>query len=333
LNKQEIQELFKRFEEITAIVIGDSMVDSYLWGKVERVSPEAPIPIVSVIKKENRPGGAANVSLNLQALGAKPVLFSVTGDDEKGRRFRKLLEKNNLSTDGIFIDTQRVTTVKSRIISGGRHIARVDEESTDYIDDGLELQLFNAINKTIGNRKIDVIIFVDYDKGVITPSLFRKVNELANSRNILVAVDPKKRNFHMYEHVDLFKPNFKEFSEGIGQNIPKGDMKALKKAAEQLKKEKFFKFIFITLSELGVFLSNSESHTCYPAQIRHIADVSGAGDTVISTASLCLAAGVDPRIMAHISNIAGGLVCEKAGVVTIDKAVLSDELEKTAFDL
>jgi D-glycero-beta-D-manno-heptose-7-phosphate kinase len=333
VNKTDIQELFKRFEEITAIVIGDSMVDSYLWGKVERVSPEAPIPIVSVIKKESRLGGAANVSLNLQALGANPILFSVTGNDEKGRRFRKLLEKNNLITDGIFIDPQRVTTVKSRIISGGRHIARVDEESTEYIDAGLELQLYNAIKEAVTSRKTDVIIFVDYDKGVITPSLFKKVNALAKSRNIHVAVDPKKRNFHMYEHVDLFKPNFKEFSEGIGQNIPKGDMEALKKAAEQLKKEKLFKFIFITLSELGVFLSNSVSHTCYPAQIRHIADVSGAGDTVMSTASLCLAAGIDPRIMAHISNIAGGLVCEKVGVATIDRTVLSNELEKTVFDL
>jgi D-glycero-beta-D-manno-heptose-7-phosphate kinase len=333
VNKSEIHKIFKRFEEITAIVIGDSMVDSYLWGKVERVSPEAPIPIVSVIKKENRLGGAANVSLNLQALGAKPILFSITGDDEKGRRFRKLLEKNNLSTDGIFIDTHRVTTVKSRIISGGRHIARVDEESTEYIDDGLELLLFNAIKKAIGEQKPDVIIFVDYDKGVITPSLFKKVNALANSRNIPVAVDPKKRNFHIYDHVDLFKPNFKEFTEGIGQDITKGDMEALKNTAEQLKKEKFFKFIFITLSELGVFLSNSVSHTCYPAQIRHIADVSGAGDTVISTASLCLAAGVEPCIMAHISNIAGGLVCEKVGVVTIDRAVLSDELEKTGIEM
>ncbi len=332
MNKPDIEKLFNRFENINAIVIGDSMVDSYLWGKVERVSPEAPIPIVSVIKKENRLGGAANVSLNLQALGANPVLFSVTGDDEKGRRFRKLLEKNNLPASGIFIDNQRVTTVKSRIISGGRHIARVDEESTEYIDASLELLLFNAVKKTIENQRTDVIIFVDYDKGVITPSLFKKVNALAISKNIHVAVDPKKRNFHIYDHVDLFKPNFKEFSEGIGQNIQKGDMEALKRAAEQLKKEKFFQYIFITLSESGVFLSNSVSHTWYPAQIRHIADVSGAGDTVISTASLCLAAGVDPRLMAHISNIAGGLVCEKAGVVTIDRAVLADELEKTGFE-
>ncbi len=329
VDKSEIQQLFRKFENITALVIGDAMVDSYLWGKVERVSPEAPIPIVSVMKKESRLGGAANVSLNIQALGATPLLFSVIGDDEKGRRFRKLMEKNNLSTDGIFIDPHRITTVKSRIISGGQHIARVDEESTDFIDPDLELLIFNSIKRTIENRKIDVIIFVDYDKGVITPSLFKKVQVLAQEKNIPIAVDPKKRNFQVYDHVDLFKPNLKEFAEGIGQNIKKGDIETLKKAAEQYKKEKFFKFIFITLSELGVFLSNSVSQTYYPAQIRYIADVSGAGDTVLSVSSLCLASGVEPRIMALLSNIAGGLVCEKVGVVPIDRAVLSNELVKS----
>ena len=279
------------------------MVDSYLWGKVDRVSPEAPIPIVSVIKKENRLGGAANVSLNLQALGATPLLFSVIGDDEKGRRFRKLMDKNNLSTDGIFIDSHRITTVKSRIISGGQHIARVDEESTDFIDGDLELLIFNSIARTIENRKVDVIIFVDYDKGVITPTLFKKVHTLARQKGIYVAVDPKKRNFSLYDQVDLFKPNFKEFIEGIGLPLKKGDIDTLKKAAEQYKKEKSFKFIFITLSELGVFLSNSVSQTYYPAQIRYIADVSGAGDTVLSIASLSLAAGVDPRHMADRKSV------------------------------
>ena len=309
------------------------MVDSYLWGKVDRVSPEAPIPIVSVIKKENRLGGAANVSLNLQALGATPLLFSVIGDDEKGRRFRKLMDKNNLSTDGIFIDSHRITTVKSRIISGGQHIARVDEESTDFIDGDLELLIFNSIARTIENRKVDVIIFVDYDKGVITPTLFKKVHTLARQKGIYVAVDPKKRNFSLYDQVDLFKPNFKEFIEGIGLPLKKGDIDTLKKAAEQYKKEKSFKFIFITLSELGVFLSNSVSQTYYPAQIRYIADVSGAGDTVLSIASLSLAAGVDPRHMALLSNIAGGLVCEKVGVVPIDREILAKELEKIDFTL
>jgi rfaE bifunctional protein kinase chain/domain len=327
----KVQQLFDQFEKITAIVIGDAMVDTYFWGKVDRVSPEAPIPIVSVTKKENRLGGAANVSLNLQSLGATPLLFSVVGDDEKGRRFRKMMEKNNLYSDGIFTDPDRITTVKSRIICNGQHIARVDEESTDFINAGLELNIFNAIERTIGERKIDVIIFVDYDKGVITPSLFRKVHQLAKEKNIYIAVDPKKRNFSMYQQVDLFKPNFKEFIEGTGLVIQKGDLDKLKIAAEEYKKDKSLKLIFITLSELGVFISNGVSRTYYPAEIRYIADVSGAGDTVLSVSSLCLASNAAPHMMALLSNMAGGLVCEQVGVVPIDKNRLMKEMQKTGF--
>ncbi|HRV90022.1 MAG TPA: bifunctional ADP-heptose synthase [Prolixibacteraceae bacterium] len=331
MNLQEIDKLFDHFKGITALVIGDAMVDSYLWGKVERVSPEAPIPIVSVTNKESRLGGAANVSLNLQALGATPLLFSVTGDDEKGRRFRKLMEKNNLAASGIFVDPQRITTVKSRIICNGQHIARIDEESTEYIDSALEMMIFNAIHRTIESRKIDVIIFVDYDKGMITPTLFEKVHALAREKKIFVAVDPKRRNFHLYHEVDLFKPNFKEFVEGTGRPIRKGDLEILKKTAEDYKKEKSFKLIFITLSELGVFISNGVSQTYYPAEIRYIADVSGAGDTVLSVASLCLASNVPPQMMAHLSNMAGGLVCEQVGVVPINRDRFKKEMERSTF--
>lgn len=325
---KEIKSLFEQFREITALVIGDAMVDSYLWGKVERVSPEAPIPIVSVTKKENRLGGAANVSLNLQSLGATPLLFSVIGDDEKGKRFRKMMVKSKLSAEGIFVDPMRITTVKSRIISNGQHIARVDEESVDYISAELEGRIFEAIRNTIENRKIDVVIFVDYDKGMITPGLFEKVHELARQKGIVIAVDPKKRNFSLYHDVDLFKPNFKEFVEGTGRIILKGDLEQLKTAAERYKKEKSFRFIFITLSELGVFLSNSLSQTYYPAEIRYIADVSGAGDTVLAVAALCLATSAPPRLLAMLSNMAGGLVCEQVGVVPVNLERLMRESGK-----
>jgi D-glycero-beta-D-manno-heptose-7-phosphate kinase len=328
---KEVKALFEQFKKITALVIGDAMVDSYLWGKVERVSPEAPIPIVSITKKENRLGGAANVSLNLQSMGATPLLFSVIGDDEKGKRFRKMMEKNKLSSEGIFVDPSRITTVKSRIISNGQHIARVDEESTEFIDSVLESTIFSAIQHTIEHNKIDVIIFVDYDKGMITPSLFENVHALAKEKQIAIAVDPKKRNFSVYHEVDLFKPNFKEFVEGTGLNIRKGDLGHLKTSAEQYKKEKSFKFIFITLSELGVFISNGLSQTYFPAEIRYIADVSGAGDTVLSVASLCLASSAPPHLMAMLANMAGGLVCEQVGVVPINRDHFIREMEKANF--
>jgi len=329
VEKNEIRDLFRQFEKITALVIGDAMVDSYLWGKVERISPEAPIPIVSVTQKESRLGGAANVSLILQALGATPILFSVIGEDEKGDLFRRLMQKRGLSSEGILVDPRRITTVKSRIISNGQHIARVDEELTDFITPDLEAAMLKAVRQTVENRPVDVIIFVDYDKGVITPSLFRKINALAIEKGIPTAVDPKKRNFGLYENVDLFKPNFKEFVEGTERPVAKGDLEALKNAADRYRQEKLFKLIFVTLSELGVFISNGTSQSHFPANIRYIADVSGAGDTVMSVASLCLAAGIRPEVMAQLSNLAGGLVCEQAGVVPVDREQFSKELEKT----
>jgi rfaE bifunctional protein kinase chain/domain len=302
------------------------MVDSYLWGKVDRVSPEAPVPVVSVVTRENRLGGAANVSLNIRALGATPYLFSVVGDDDKGRKLKKLLAKEELSCEGIFTDSSRLTTVKSRIISKGQHIARVDEECTDEINSDLENAIVEAVGKFMNEKKIDVIVFVDYDKGVITPALFEKVNKMAISKGIPVAVDPKKRNFSYYKNVSLFKPNFKEFTDGIDIQIKKDDLETLSREIVLLKEKQNLKIIFITLSELGVFISNGTLEQYFPANIRYVADVSGAGDTVISVASLALAAGLDIKKIALMANLAGGLVCEKTGVVPINKNQLINEM-------
>ncbi|QIA10044.1 D-glycero-beta-D-manno-heptose-7-phosphate kinase [Draconibacterium halophilum] len=310
-----------------AIVIGDAMVDTYLWGKVDRLSPEAPVPIVSVTTRENRLGGAANVSRNIQALGATPLLFAVVGDDDNGKEFQNLLNKRNVSAEGIFIDPTRNTTVKNRIISSGKQIVRVDEESIDYISEEMENKLINAITLEIETTSVDVIVFVDYDKGVVTPNLFKTINELAQEKGIPTAVDPKKRNFRNYKNVSLFKPNFKEFVDGTGLPLMKGDLESLKAAAETFKTEQQLKLIFITLSELGVFISNGVNEQYYPVAIRDIADVSGAGDTVIGVASLAMAAGLPPKIMALMSNLAGGLVCEKVGVVPIDQTKLKKEMK------
>lgn len=321
-----VNQIFEDFSKMRAIVIGDAMVDTYLWGKVERLSPEAPVPIVAVTKRENRLGGAANVSRNIQTLGATPILFSVIGDDEKGKDFEELLGKREISSKGIFVDSSRKTTVKNRIISNGKHVARVDEESIEYISPEIERWLVEAITSEINSNKIDVIIFVDYDKGVVTPTLFETINNFARERGILTTVDPKRRNFKNYKNVSLFKPNFKEFVEGTGLSIAKGDLDAIKQAADEFKREQNLKLIFVTLSELGVFISNGVKEQYYPAVIRYIADVSGAGDTVISVASLALAAGLPPKTMALMSNLAGGLVCEELGVVPIDKKRLKKEM-------
>jgi rfaE bifunctional protein kinase chain/domain len=328
---KEVDQIFDRFSRMKVLVIGDAMIDTYLWGKVERISPEAPIPIVSVTKRESRLGGAANVSLNIQALGATPVLFSVIGNDENGRKFRKFLGRKNLSCEGIFTQAKRKTTEKSRIISNGQHVARVDEESTEYIEKEIENSLVAAVQKVISNSGVDAITFVDYDKGVITPNLFQSINKIAIEQGIPTVVDPKKRNFNCYENLTLFKPNFKEFVDGAGLAIKKGDIKALKEAANAFKVKQNFKYIFITLSELGVFISNGLKEQHYPAVIRDIADVSGAGDTVVSVASLAIAAGLAPKTMAMMSNLAGGLVCEKVGVVPIDREQLMNEMRTQKF--
>jgi len=331
VDNNEINQVFGKFGRIRALVIGDSMVDTYLWGKAERISPEAPVPVVSVTQRESRLGGAANVALNLLALGATPLLISVVGDDEKGRKFKKLLGKSNLSTEGIFEDITRMTTVKSRIISQGKHIARVDEETTDFIGAEMEGKIVSCVKKTLETGRIDVILFVDYDKGVITPALFNQVNELAVKKGIPTAVDPKKRNFCVYSNVTLFKPNFTEFTEGIASPIKKGDLEALKTAAEKFKTNQNINVMLITLSELGIFASNGEKEQYFPAEIRYIADVSGAGDTVLSVAGLALAAGVSQKTMALMANIAGGLVCEKPGVMPVDRERLVREMRLQNF--
>jgi rfaE bifunctional protein kinase chain/domain len=331
VNAADINQIFEKFSHMRVLVIGDAMIDTYLWGKVERISPEAPIPIVSVTRRESRLGGAANVSLNIQALGATPVLFSVTGNDENGRKFKRILEKKNLLSEGVFSEPKRKTTVKSRIISNGQHVARVDEESTEYIGTELENQLVLAIKNEMEHSTVDAIVFVDYDKGVITPTLFQKVNTMALEKGIPTSVDPKKRNFNCYRDIALFKPNFKEFVEGTGLALKKGDIKALKEAANTFKEKHNCQHIFITLSELGVFISNGSDEQHYPAVIRDIADVSGAGDSVVSVASLAMAAKLPPATMAMMANLAGGLVCEKVGVVPVDRQQLIKEMQMQKF--
>lgn len=328
VKKDYIEQVFNKFSALNVLIIGDAMVDSYLWGKVDRISPEAPIPIVTVTKQENRLGGAGNVSLNIQALGAKPILVSIIGDDEKGRIFAELMKENKLISEGIFVDENRMTTVKTRIISGGQQISRVDQEISTLIDDEFENKIFERIRKIIDERHIHIVIFVDYDKGLITANLIKNVIKLAKSKNIITVADPKSRNFNNYQHVDLFKPNFKEFKDGLKLQIEKTDMEELKKVSEKFKSENKIGLLFITLSELGVFLTNGVHQNYYPAEVRDIADVSGAGDTVIAAASLCLAAGLPVSVMAQLSNLAGGLVCEKLGVVPIDLEQLKKEVKK-----
>jgi D-glycero-beta-D-manno-heptose-7-phosphate kinase len=324
----DLSSVIDTFASHKVLIIGDVMIDSYLWGKVDRISPEAPVPIITWTSQENRLGGAANVALNVQSLGATPILCSVIGSDDRSKIFYELLGKQRMSSIGIIEDNERMTTMKTRIISNDQQMLRVDRENDKPLSSFVEKQFAIHINKIMCEEKISAIIFEDYDKGSITPNIISSVVEKAQAMQIPVLVDPKKRNFLAYDNTTLFKPNFKELNEGLKIEASKTNAESLFKAAQFLHKEKNIELLMITLSEAGVFISNGSEYKIIPAHIRSIADVSGAGDTVISVAALCLAAGMNPFTTAAVANMAGGLVCEKVGVVPIDKSLLKEEVLK-----
>ena len=324
-SKKEIIELFEKFNQLTALIIGDVMIDGYVWGKVERISPEAPVPVVQVTRKEDRLGGAANVAKNVRELGAKPIVCAVVGDDEKGQKLKQLLKDQEMDPAGIISSSERPTTVKTRIISSPQQIARIDEESTAPLSITEENSLIDRISELLSSQKIDVIIFEDYNKGVLTPRVIEKVISLAEKKNIPTTVDPKKDNFFAYKKATLFKPNLKELREGLKIEFDKRDVKALQNAESEMRNQLQNSISLITLSELGVFYSAAGDTGIIPAHPRDITDVSGAGDTVISVASLCLALGTEVAFLAALSNLAGGLVCERVGVVPVDRELLLQE--------
>jgi rfaE bifunctional protein kinase chain/domain len=320
--------LFDSFKNLNILIIGDVMIDAYLWGKVDRISPEAPVPIVSVNRKESRLGGAANVALNIKALAAHPIICSIVGDDVEGKEFLNLLTKENISASGMVRLPQRQTTVKTRVIGHNQQILRIDAETDAEIslaETDLVLAKFHQI---LADTEIHTIIFEDYDKGLITPYLIEKVTETAKTKNIPVIVDPKKRNFLAYQNVTVFKPNLKELKEGLKVDFDPKNLTDLENAVTLLKDKIKAKNIIVTLSELGVYALNDVKDQLTPAHIRNVADVSGAGDTVISVIATCIAAGADIFIAAQLGNLAGGLVCEKVGVVPVDKELLLQEALK-----
>jgi rfaE bifunctional protein kinase chain/domain len=323
-----IQETFKAFNKLNVLIIGDVMIDAYMWGNVNRISPEAPVPIVAITKKESRLGGAANVALNIQAMGANPILCSVIGDDDGATVFLDLLKKQKLSTKGILKNKKRVTTIKTRVIGSNHQLLRVDEEIESAIGNAETEALSAQIKKIIAGEKIDVIIFEDYDKGTITSGLIKNIVTIAKQKNIPTVVDPKKKNFMSYSGVTLFKPNLKELKEGLKVDFNHGNSKELEKIVAEFIKKQNINTALITLSEKGIYTHSTKTKALIPAHIRDITDVSGAGDTVVSIAALCVALKLSPVLTATLANLAGGMVCEKVGVVPIDKKQLFAEAVK-----
>ncbi len=334
MTKQYVSALFEALARQQILIIGDVMIDSYLWGKVDRISPEAPVPIVSLRKRENRLGGAANVALNIQSMGAKPILCSVIGNDEKSHVFFELMKSQQLDTGGLISSEKRITTTKFRIIGNNMQMLRVDEETEKELTPEESSLLLDRVKSITDTTNIGAIVFEDYDKGVINPSLIQQVVELGKRKNIPIVVDPKKKNFMNYRGVTLFKPNLKELREGLKLDDELDDMEKITSAVKQLQELLEVEIALATLSEKGIYYSRKEANGVYttgniPAHVRDISDVSGAGDTVISIIALCMATGTSLDEMARLSNLAGGLVCEYVGVVPINKERLFNEALKT----
>lgn len=328
-----LAQLFADFVKLNVLIVGDVMVDAYVWGRVDRISPEAPVPVVRVQRRENRLGGAANVALNVQALGATPLLCSVTGDDAYGKVFRKLLTEQAITTDYLVDSHARATTVKERVIAGSQQVVRVDAEHDHTLGEPEQASLLAQAERAL--TQADVVIFQDYDKGVLSEAVIRQITERARQRGIPVAVDPKKRNFLDYQQATLFKPNLKELRWGLQREHValhhenhaslRDEQEAIREASARLRTLLYHQTTLITLSEKGVFVDQDTDHHFIPAHVRQIADVSGAGDTVISIAALCLAARTPVRTLAALANLGGGIVCEYTGVVPIDRERLLRE--------
>ncbi|HZG01681.1 MAG TPA: bifunctional ADP-heptose synthase [Chitinophagales bacterium] len=312
--------LFKA-RALKILVVGDVMLDKYIWGNVDRISPEAPVPVLALQKQEERLGGAANVAMNLASLGVKTSLASVIGNDAAGKALVKLLRKEKVNTDALVGDNARTTTTKTRVIARHQHVLRIDDESETNLGDALEQIFISVVAQHIDSFKPDAVIFEDYDKGCLTDTVITAITTLATERSIITAVDPKRRNFFNYRGVTLFKPNLREIRDALNAAVAP-DQKSLDAINRQLHKKLRHSFTLITLAEHGIYYSNHEQSGCAQAHPRDIADVSGAGDTVIAVATAALAAGFSLSETAELSNLAGGLVCEHAGVVPVTPAML-----------
>ncbi len=316
ISKTRLEEIKNNISGKKIIVLGDMMLDGYFWGEVSRVSPEAPVPVVELDKEFYRFGGAANVANNLAHLQTESVPVGLIGNDEYGEIFKNLLMEENISDDGILIDENRPTTTKIRVIAGNQHVVRIDKEIKSEISRETEDRILDFLRNKIAET--DAIILQDYNKGIFTKRIISETIKLANENEVPVTVDPKFLNFFEYKNVTVFKPNKHETATALGVKITNDD--ELKFAGEKLIEKLNAKYVLLTLSEQGsaLFENGKSGYKHIPTKARKVADVSGAGDTVIATLTTVLAAGGTAEEAAYLANFAGGLVCEEVGIVPID---------------
>tara|TARA_B100001175_G_scaffold161270_1_gene136682 strand:- start:3382 stop:4371 length:990 start_codon:yes stop_codon:yes gene_type:complete len=320
-----LKRFFNKINGIKVIIVGDVMVDSYTFGKIERNSPEAPVPIVNVENKENRIGGAANVALNIKSLGGIPYLCSCIGKDNYGKIFLELLEKNKISTDSIIIDSKRKTTVKERVIVKKNHIVRIDNETTNDLSYKFQKIVREKIFKL--SKKCDLLIIQDYDKGLLNKNFINEIIKKLKNK-ITITVDPKFKNFKFYDNISLLKPNLIEACKGLNLNIKSIPKNKIGLAAQKYLLKKKIKFIMITMSKNGILIIDKKTISHFKTKSKDIVDVSGAGDTVIAIASICVYLSTSVPFLCNISNLAGKIVCQSSGVVPINKSILLDKVKE-----
>jgi D-glycero-beta-D-manno-heptose-7-phosphate kinase len=325
ISNDRLLSLKQNFDGKKIAVIGDMMLDGYYWGDVKRISPEAPVPVLEIENEFFRFGGAANCALNLLKLGAVPIPIGIIGYDSNGSIFKSLLQENGIEEEGIITDEERPTTTKTRVIANNQHVVRIDKESKSFLDKNTEMKILNYLKSKATD--LDGVILQDYNKGVLTPSLIINIIEFANKNDILITVDPKFDNFFSYKNVTVFKPNRKETENVFGIRIRSKEEIVL--AGESLLEKMNAKYILLTLGEDGLAVfSNEEKIRRMPTKARKVADVSGAGDTVISTLTLAMAAGANIYEACYLSNYAAGIVCGEVGIVPIEKDVLFETVLK-----
>ncbi len=321
--EERLKALFDGFCGKRVAVIGDLMLDKYVWGNVFRISPEAPVPVLEVESESARLGGAANVANNIKSLGAEPILFGIVGADESGERLREILTDMHLSLDGIISDNRRPTTVKTRVIAHSQHVVRLDHEVRRDIGSNIVAEVMKTL--VAMQDDLDAILLEDYNKGMLTKELLAQVIGFARKTGKVVSVDPKHGNFFEYKHVTLFKPNRKEAEGALG--IPADSDEQALIAARELLNRLDCENVLLTRGEKGMTLVERNGNSLQlPTKARKVADVSGAGDTVISTLTVALVAGAIVTEAAAIANHAGGLVCGEVGIAPVDKARLFDEV-------
>lgn len=325
----DLDGFFERIEDMPILVVGDAMVDAYIHGDVERVSPEAPVPVVHAHERQDRLGGAANVALNLAAMGAEPRLCTVLGEDDAAGRFLDRMSANGLRTEWVLRSSKRQTTVKTRILCRNQQMMRIDEEVTHALDAEDSGRLLEGVKDALGNRKVHGAILQDYDKGVLHEGTIGPLNKLCHKAGLPICVDPKRQHFHLYRNVALFKPNLREVRDALPDLNIQEDPASLDQAAHAIRVRQDNAVTMITLGAKGIFLQVGGKSRIYKAHRRDIADVSGAGDTVIAVAALGLAAGLDTAVWARLANLAGGQVCEHVGVVPVDRDRLREEAART----